>query len=199
VNLSLNRNDSVVVYFPDPNTSIELEYDLPFQINFKAICLTAGKKVKYMYRLIGLSDEWQPEQDYAADFVRYPTLSPGNYTFQVTGCNDQGIWNENPAEIIFTILPPWYRTWWAYSSYAILGFGSIFGFIRMRTKQLEKEKRKLEHTVKVRTAEIEKQKHLIEEKQREIIDSIKYAQRIQNALITSEKYIIRSIDRLRGN
>jgi hypothetical protein len=40
---------------------------------------------------------------------------------------------------------------------------------------------------------IEEQKHEVEEKQREIIDSIKYAKRIQSALITSEKYIERII------
>ena len=44
---------------------------------------------------------------------------------------------------------------------------------------------------------IEKQKELVEEKQKEILDSIRYAKRIQDALLTSQTYIERNIKRLR--
>jgi hypothetical protein len=44
--------------------------------------------------------------------------------------------------------------------------------------------------------EITKQKHLIEEKQKEILDSIHYAKRIQKSLLTSERYIRRNLDRM---
>ncbi|MCD6017126.1 MAG: protein serine/threonine phosphatase [Bacteroidetes bacterium] len=47
--------------------------------------------------------------------------------------------------------------------------------------------------------EISKQKHIIEEKQKEILDSIHYARRIQTALITSEKYIHRNLNKLNRN
>lgn len=43
---------------------------------------------------------------------------------------------------------------------------------------------------------IEEQKGLVEEKQKEIIDSIKYAKRIQSSLLPTEKYIDKSIKRL---
>jgi tetratricopeptide (TPR) repeat protein len=46
-------------------------------------------------------------------------------------------------------------------------------------------------------AEISKQKDIIEEKQKEILDSIRYAKRIQQALITSERYVERNLDRLK--
>ncbi|MES2762762.1 MAG: tetratricopeptide repeat protein [Bacteroidota bacterium] len=44
--------------------------------------------------------------------------------------------------------------------------------------------------------EITKQKQVIEEKQKEILDSIRYAKRIQTALLTSEKYINRNLNKL---
>ncbi|MES2514737.1 MAG: hypothetical protein V4580_11360, partial [Bacteroidota bacterium] len=47
--------------------------------------------------------------------------------------------------------------------------------------------------------EITEQKHILEEKQKEIIDSIYYAKRIQTALITSEKYIDRNLNKLNNN
>ncbi len=46
---------------------------------------------------------------------------------------------------------------------------------------------------------ITQQKHELEEKNKSIIDSITYAKRIQNALITSEKYIERSLNDLNKN
>lgn len=46
--------------------------------------------------------------------------------------------------------------------------------------------------------EITRQKQLIEEKQKEVLDSIHYAKRIQSALITSERYIHKNIERLRN-
>ena len=68
----------------------------------------------------------------------------------------------------------------------------------MRTKKLTKEKLLLEKTVKERTYEIEQQKNLVEQKNKEITDSIQYAKRIQNALLPSEKYVAKSIEKLKN-
>ena len=47
--------------------------------------------------------------------------------------------------------------------------------------------------------EIEQQKHIVEEQQKEVLDSIRYAKRIQNAHLPNEKYILKSIERLKKN
>lgn len=46
---------------------------------------------------------------------------------------------------------------------------------------------------------VENQKKTVEEKQKEVLDSIHYAKRIQTALITSEKYINKNLNRLMNN
>lgn len=46
--------------------------------------------------------------------------------------------------------------------------------------------------------EISRQKELVEEKQKEILDSIYYARRIQRSLLTNEHYILKALNRLRG-
>jgi len=46
--------------------------------------------------------------------------------------------------------------------------------------------------------QLAEQKRMIEEKQKEILDSIHYAKRIQNALMPQEKYIARRLDRLQN-
>jgi hypothetical protein len=62
-----------------------------------------------------------------------------------------------------------------------------------RFKITQKQKVIIEEQKKV----VEEQKHLVEEKQLEILDSIHYAKRIQNAHLPSEKYFVRSLGRLR--
>ena len=56
---------------------------------------------------------------------------------------------------------------------------------------------KKNRSIRLQKEAVERQKHLVEEKQKEVIDSITYAKRIQRALITSERYIEKSINKLK--
>ena len=69
--------------------------------------------------------------------------------------------------------------------------------IAYRTAALRKRQKELEDTVTERTAEVVQQKELVEEKQKEILDSIYYARRIQTALMPSEIYFEKVMRRLR--
>jgi tetratricopeptide (TPR) repeat protein len=74
-----------------------------------------------------------------------------------------------------------------------LGLLLVFaGFMYNRFRVTQKQKRIIE----VQKQEVESQKHMVEEKQKEILDSIKYAKRIQTALVTNEKYIQKNLDHL---
>ncbi len=70
---------------------------------------------------------------------------------------------------------------------------SVFSFFIFRSLQKNKKANKI---IRAQKKEVEEQKELIEEKQKEVLDSIRYAKRIQTALITSEKYIEKNINRL---
>ncbi|MEW6468421.1 MAG: hypothetical protein AB1458_05820 [Bacteroidota bacterium] len=59
-------------------------------------------------------------------------------------------------------------------------------------------RKEAEDKVKESLQEIELQKKKVEEKQKEIIDSIRYARRIQQSLLPKEKYLNRTIKRLTG-
>ncbi|MCE3227969.1 MAG: protein serine/threonine phosphatase [Bacteroidetes bacterium] len=75
-----------------------------------------------------------------------------------------------------------------------------FRLISQQKSIIEKQKEEVEaqrQLANERTVLAEQQKKVIEEKQKEIIDSIHYAKRIQTALITSEKYIQKNIDKLK--
>jgi tetratricopeptide (TPR) repeat protein len=79
----------------------------------------------------------------------------------------------------------------------LLLFFVIRGYIQKRKNNLElSQKNKI---IELQKHEVEQQKEIVEEKQKEILDSIKYARRIQKAMLPQEKYIDKSLSRIRNN
>lgn len=173
---------------------------LPFTKNhitfqFAGASLSAPEKVMYQYKLEGLDDNWTPPT--YKNEATYSSLPPGSYKFFVKSMNNDGVWNTTPTEFSFTISPPWYNTWWFYTISAILLIAGISLFNYVKTKKLIADKQKLEQVVEERTHELREekekvelvnkevmeQKSIIEHKNIEITDSIKYAKNIQEALL----------------
>ncbi|MEO5910777.1 MAG: two-component regulator propeller domain-containing protein [Pelobium sp.] len=89
-----------------------------FTIEFAALNFSSPEKNKYAYMLEGLDKDWQ----YTAKErkVTYNNLRPGNYVFHVKGSNNDGVWNNEGASLKITILPPFWRTQWAYFLYTLI-------------------------------------------------------------------------------
>jgi serine phosphatase RsbU (regulator of sigma subunit) len=100
--------------------------------------------------------------------------------------NQAGIWNSTPASYSFIIKPPFYKTWWFIISVVILGVIGIVVFIKVRERNLRKEKQILEQKVAERTKEISLKNAELRKKNNDIMDSIRYAQRIQVAVLPPE-------------
>ena len=77
----------------------------------------------------------------------------------------------------------------------VIGMCMMFVFVLVVVRSLRINKKK-NRIIQLQKEAVEKQKEIVEEKQKEILDSIHYAKRIQTALITSEKYIANSLSRL---
>lgn len=89
----------------------------------------------------------------------------------------------------FTIHPPWYRSIIAYIAYVLLLIVAIFIFVRLYTKRLKDKNIQLENIISQRTQTIVEQKHLVEEKHKEITDSINYAERIQRTFLATDELL----------
>ncbi len=153
--------------------------------DYYSICLTNPEVVKYKVKLQGADDDWRPVTDQTQAI--YSGLSPGKYTFMVIANNSQGIWNKEPVTFSFMIKPPFYLTWWFILISIILILLIIVSYIQIREKNLIKEKLILEQKVKERTAEVVQKSLIIEEKNRDITASIRYAERIQRAMLPKEE------------
>ena len=87
-------------------------------------------------------------------FATYTNLPEGKYIFKVKGSNGDGIWNEEGTLINIKILPPWWRTIWAYIGYGLVFVGIVFGIDRLQRRRLLKRARE---TARIREAEIRAQ------------------------------------------
>jgi len=85
----------------------------------------------------------------------FSNLSEGHYRFEARAINPEGV-TSAPAALAFTILPPWYRSGWAYGSYALTLAAAVFAFIRIRERQIRRRNRELESLVAERTEELVK-------------------------------------------
>jgi ligand-binding sensor domain-containing protein/serine phosphatase RsbU (regulator of sigma subunit) len=154
---------------------IELDYrDNSFSLDFVALDYLMPSENKFQYMLEGVDDKWSVPSTFG--HATYTQLDGGNYTLKVKASNSDGVWNEVPLEIHFRVNPPWWKTKWFYTFSIVLITAGVFGFIRYRTASVKKENRILEQKVAERT-------HELNEKNRDILSSIQYAKRIQEAIL----------------
>ena len=152
--------------------------------DYYSICLTNPDVVRYKVKLEGADDSWQPVTEQTRAI--YSALPFGKYTFMVIASNSHGIWNSEPVTYNFTIKPPFWLSWWFIIISIVLIVVIIVVYIRIREKNLIKEKIILEQKVAERTAEVVQKSLEIEEKNRDITASIRYAERIQRAMLPKE-------------
>lgn len=171
------RKDTLSVIRSSP----EIEYaknNLTF--HFAAPFFIHEDLTTYSYQLSGYDTAWSTWSSEGTK--QFTNLHEGEYTFRVKAKNIFGRESDN-AQFSFTILPPWYRTSWAYFLYVLLLILIIWMCVELSVRRLKKSKVRLEKIVSQRTAEVQAQKEMLESKNKDITDSINYAQRIQHAIL----------------
>jgi PAS domain S-box-containing protein len=144
--------------------------DYSFTIEFSALDFTNPSKNRYAYQMEGISDRWVEIGN--RRFVHFTNLQPGDYIFNVRGTNNDGVWNNAGASSRITILPPWWRSNYAYGSYILLLFLLVATVIKLRERNLIREKKVLEDKIRERTNEIAEQKDKIEESEAKLKSTI---------------------------
>ncbi|TFH21623.1 MAG: hypothetical protein E4H10_15070, partial [Bacteroidia bacterium] len=204
------KGTGIIGHFPGEMNFPYSKRSLEF--NFTAIHTILPSRNTFSWYLEGFDDDWSvPNTERSVNYDRLPS---GHFVFRVKAYNLDGVEVVQEASFAFTIRPPIYRTIWFILLYIIFGMGLIYGVFKYRERQLIREKRILEHKVKVRTKEIEDQKVEIEaqrdeisgqkkyvEEQRdhialqnkEITDSILYAKRIQQAVLPGKRMLEKSL------
>jgi signal transduction histidine kinase/DNA-binding NarL/FixJ family response regulator len=139
--------------------------DRNLRFMFAAPFFEEETETKYRYLLEGYDDHWS---DWTKETQKdYTNLDSGVHIFRVRAKN---IYEHVSKEAVFQfkILPPWYKTWWAFSVYGLLFFLLVFLIVKWRSRQLLIEKQRLEQIVKDRTKEIEEKKQQLEEQSQQL-------------------------------
>ncbi|MBS1563168.1 MAG: response regulator, partial [Bacteroidetes bacterium] len=164
-NSSVDENKNLIDRLSiDKIESLKIPYDQAIlAFDYTALEYSSPGKISYAYYMEGWDRKW----NYAGNSrtATYTHISEGHYTFRVKCTNAEGVWGPGESTIEIIVLPPWYRTWWAYSLYALALASMLYVYSRYRARQralayeagvarLTAEREKLEREKK--QAELEK-------------------------------------------
>jgi ligand-binding sensor domain-containing protein/signal transduction histidine kinase len=113
------------------------------EFRYTGLSLVAPGKVRFKYRLDGLESDWVDVGTRRVAYYSY--LKPGDYTFRVIACNNDGVWSESEPTLAFTVLPRFWQTWWFTGGAVLAGIGAVGGAARYITRRrLHKKMERLE-------------------------------------------------------
>ncbi|MDB5209468.1 MAG: hybrid sensor histidine kinase/response regulator, partial [Sediminibacterium sp.] len=98
-----------------------------FTIHWAMLNFIKPEKNKYSYLLEGVEKQWNNTNTASATFTNLPA---GHYTLLVKGANNDGIWTNEPTRLGITILPPFWKSWYAYVFYTLVAGTVIFFILR---------------------------------------------------------------------
>lgn len=127
-------------------------------LRFNALEYSSPEKISYAYYLEGWDKGW----NYSGNIrnINYNNISEGSYTLHIKNTNSNGEWNSKETVLKIIILPPWYRTWWAYLLYTLLGAAAVYLIYRYRAQQA-----RLKYEIKLSQLNAEKEKEINENRQ----------------------------------
>lgn len=175
LNRTLDMTDRLVL----PSTADDIK------LSFSATNLIAPMKNRYRYRLLGRSAEWIESTDQRS--VQYSNLPPGTYRFQLIASNNEGVWTGSTRELIITIQPAWWQTWWAVILYCALFLGSIYSFSVWRLHLTVKRRQELEQQVSEQTAKLKEANRVVNQLNSELEQRVAQRTRDLSAEVEERK------------
>ncbi|MCP9769900.1 hypothetical protein EGI22_18505 [Lacihabitans sp. LS3-19] len=151
--------------------------------NYALLDLKNPSSNYYRYKLVGLYNDWVDNGN--KNEAIFTNLSPGTYTFMVSGQNGNGVWSK-PAQMQLVIKPAWWQTWWFYTILSIGFLALLYSFFQNRVSkavELEKLRNRIAQdlhdeigstlsSVSIYSSALSKSFNNLPKKQSEIIDKI---------------------------
>jgi ligand-binding sensor domain-containing protein/serine phosphatase RsbU (regulator of sigma subunit) len=170
----------------------DIEYELsekivlpysPYKLRVEFVGLNYNdpEGVRYQYYLDGYDLEWSEVMD--KRYALYSKVEDGEYQFKLRSFSYDGQYNSEPVGFSLRIKPPFWKTWWFIFLSILISVFSVILIIKYRERRQKEIQEYLEKSLDERTKEVVEQKEEIEIKNRDITDSINYAQRIQNSIL----------------
>ena len=98
-----------------------------FTLDFALLDYVRSGQNKYAYKIDGIDRDWNHVGTPSATYTNLPS---GTYTFMVKAANGDGFWMNEPLKVKIIVLPPWWKTWYAYLFYFLVIAGAIYAINR---------------------------------------------------------------------
>ena len=203
--ISLSKDSLLHNGLISDTTGLVVPYDEgSIRFSFAAQVYDMPEHVQYRVMLEGHDEDWQPwMQDHIKE---YTNLREGSYTFHVQAQNLAGT-RSDVASISLDVLPPWYRTAWAYALWILVGvlifWITVWQINRYQTRRLLGRNKELDRLVAEQTREIREKNNSLEDAYHEIqlsntslAAAYEQAQTINDQLIKSNKSLELRTDQL---
>jgi ligand-binding sensor domain-containing protein/signal transduction histidine kinase/DNA-binding response OmpR family regulator len=123
------------------------------RISFVSLSFMSPEKNEFAFKMENYTQQWMHTNDHAE--ATYINLPPGKYVFRVKGTNNDGLWNETGDYLHIEVLPPFYRTIYAYLIYVIAIFAALLVLIKYYYKLAkERQQKKLDAFQKEKEMEV---------------------------------------------
>jgi signal transduction histidine kinase len=144
-----------------------------FEFYYTALSFLVPERVKFKYKLEGFDKEWVDAGNRRTAY--YTNIPPGEYSFKVIACNNDGIWNETGAEFNFYLKPHFYQTNLFYIL-CVMGFVFLgIGVYSFRVRQMRIRQKELEKLVEERTKNLETALKNLRDTEAQLVHSEKMA------------------------
>ena len=131
------------------------------EFHYTALSYLAPKHVRFRFKLEGFDKDWVDAD--ARRTAYYTNVPPGDYTFKVVACNNDGIWNEQGATLAFRLRPYFYQRYPFYLFCALSVVCAAFAAHRLRVRRMALRETRLRHLIAERTRQLNDTNHTLEE------------------------------------
>ncbi|MDQ1355114.1 MAG: PPM-type phosphatase protein [Acidobacteriota bacterium] len=138
------------------------------EIHYAGLSFLVPSRVLFKYKLDGIDDNWIDAGTRRTAY--YTRIPPGDYTFRVKACNNDGIWNDTGATIVFSLKPYFYQTVWFYLLCVLAAGAAAFSGYRFLVRQLRARAETLRILVEERTKDLKERNEELETLERTIKD-----------------------------
>ncbi|WP_282635515.1 hybrid sensor histidine kinase/response regulator [Sphingobacterium thalpophilum] len=128
-----------------------------FSLDYTALEFTSPQKIRYRYFMEGLDKDWNDAG--TSQSINYNNLREGSYLLRVQSTDTEGNWSSKEIRLGVQVLPPWYRTWWAYLLYMLASAAVVY---RYRVYQIHKAA--LDREIHLTRFNIQKERELNEKR-----------------------------------
>jgi signal transduction histidine kinase/ligand-binding sensor domain-containing protein/DNA-binding response OmpR family regulator len=154
--VSINQENKIIDANVNEAKEIVFSYNKAnFTINFAALDFYNPIKNKYAFKLEGIDKDWN--YTVGNPSATYTIQRAGKYIFKFRGANNNDLWNNNERNIMIKVLPPYWRTWWAYTIYLALflvGLKFLLRFLKLKNsyklEQISKKQQDELHQLKLK-------------------------------------------------